>query len=135
MLKVPMQIGVIVAGLGGMTYAHGQQMTEMFIPVGQSPGVSDKSSLIGTIDSMDEKNRTVTVSAQSGAQTVGLTNRTKIWLDRSLLKAPNQLGTSADLQKGRKIEVKLEQGERKQVAEWVKVQLTEPGAGPGAAAK
>jgi len=135
MLKVLMQIGVIVAWLGGMTYAYGQQMTEMFIPVGQSPGLSDKSSLIGTIDSMDEKNRTLTVSAPSGAQMVELTNRTKIWLDRSLLKAPNQTGTSADLQKGRKVEVKLERAERKQAAEWVKVQLTEPGAVPGAAAK
>jgi len=135
MLKVLLQIGVIVAWLGGMTYAHGQQMTEMFIPVGQSPGVSDKSSLIGTIDSMDEKNRIMTVTAPSGAQMVEVTNRTKIWLDRSLLKAPTQTGTYADLRKGRKVEVKLEQGERKQAAEWVKVQLTEPGAGPGAAAK
>ena len=135
MLKVLLQIGVIVAWLGGMTYAHGQQMTEMFIPVGQSPGVSDKSSLIGTIDSMDEKNRIMTVTAPSGAQMVEVTNRTKIWLDRSLLKAPNQTGAYTDLQKGRKVEVKLEQGERKQAAEWVKVQLTEPGAGPGAAAK
>jgi len=135
MLKVLMQIGVTVAWLAGMTYAHSQQMTEMFIPVGQSPGVSNQTSLIGTIDSIDEKNRTVTVAAPSGARTVELTNRTKIWLDRSLLKATNQTGTFADLHKGRKVEVKLEQGERKQVAEWVKVQLTEPGAGPGAAAK
>jgi hypothetical protein len=135
MLKILIQIGVIVAGLGGMTYAHSQQMTEMFIPVGQSPGVSDKSSLIGTIDSMDEKNRIMTVSAPSGAKTVDLTNRTKIWLDRSLLKAPNQTGTYADLQKGRKVEVKWGQGERKQAAEWVKVQLTEPAAGPGAVPK
>jgi hypothetical protein len=135
MLKVLMQIGVIVAWLGGMTYAHSQQMTEMFIPVGQSPGVSNKSSLIGTMDSVDVKNRTVIVAAPSGARTVELTNRTKIWLDRSLLKAINQTGTFADLQKGHKVEVKLEQGERKQVAEWVKVQLTEPGARPGAAAQ
>lgn len=135
MLKVLMQIGVIVAWLGSMTYAHSQQMTEMFIPVGQSPGVSNKSSLIGTIDSIDVKKRTVTVAAPSGARTVELTNRTKIWLDRSLLKVTNQKGTFADLQKGRKVEVKLEQGERKQVAEWVKVQLTGPGAGPGAAAQ
>lgn len=135
MLKVLMQIGVIVTWLAGMTYAHSQQMTEMFIPVGQSPGVSNKASLMGTIDSIDDKKRTVTVAAPSGARTVELTNRTKIWLDRSLLKATNQTGTFADLRKGRKVEVKLEQGERKQVAEWVKVQLTEPGAGPGAAAK
>ena len=135
MLKVLTQIGVIVAWLGGMTFAHSQQMTEMFIPVGQSPGVSNKSSLIGTVDSIDAKNRTVTVAAPSGVRTVALTNRTKIWLDRSLLKAPNQTGAFTNLQKGRKVEVKLEQGEHKQVAEWVKVQLTEPGAGPGAAAK
>ena len=135
MLKVLMQIGVIVAWLGGITYAHSQQMTEMFIPVGQSPGVSNKTSLVGMIESIDAKNRTVTVAAPSGARTVDLTSRTKIWLDRSLLKATNQTGTFADLQKGRKVEVKLEPGDGKQVAEWVKVQLTEPGAGPGAAAK
>ena len=63
------------------------------------------------------------VSSSSGAQTVGITDRTMIWLDRSEQKQPNQNGGINDLQKGRKIEIKARKGEVKAVAEWIKVQV------------
>jgi hypothetical protein len=65
----------------------------------------------------------VTVSTPSGARTVAFTERTLIWLDRSLQKQPNRSGAMADLQPGRKIEIKLRKGEPKPVAEWIKVQV------------
>ena len=113
----------MVVVLGSAFAVHAQEATEIYIPLGQSPGVSGKSSLIGTIESVDAAKRTVTVSGPSGARTVGLTDRTSIWLDRSLQKQPNRNGAMSDLQQGRRVEIKLRKGEPKPVAEWVKIQV------------
>ena len=42
-------MGVVAIGvllLGGTPSAHGQKATEMYIPIGQSPGVSNKTSIV-----------------------------------------------------------------------------------------
>ncbi|HEY7657246.1 MAG TPA: hypothetical protein VH881_10315 [Burkholderiales bacterium] len=111
--------------LGSALTAQAQEATEMYIPLGQSPGVSGKTSLLGTLESVDAAKRTVTVAGPSGARTVGLTDRTSIWLDRSLQKQPNRSGTMADLQRGHRVEIKLRKGEPTPVAEWIKVQVAE----------
>jgi hypothetical protein len=123
MLNRYLGLAIVVVALGGTLEASGQQATEMFIPIGQSPGLSNKGSVIGTLESMDPGKRMVTISSPSGAQTVGITDRTMIWLDRSEQKQPNQNGAINDLQKGRKVEVKVRKGEPKAVAEWIKVQV------------
>jgi len=122
--------GVAVMGLwlGCLTQVHGQEMTEMYIPIGQSPGVSGKSSLSGAIDSVNLQKQTLAVSGPSGIQAVVLTDRTRIWLDRTQAQLSNQIGTLANLQKGLKVEVKFREADQKRIAEWVKVQVTEPGA-------
>jgi len=124
MLNRYLRLAIVVVSLGSTLEAFGQEATEMFIPIGQSPGLSGKGSLIGTLESVDPGKRMVTISSSSGAQTVGITDRTLIWLDRSQQKQPNQNGASNDLQKGRKVEVKLRKGEPKAVAEWIKVQVS-----------
>jgi hypothetical protein len=123
MLKCYLRLAIVVVALGGALNASGQEATEMFIPIGQSPGLSGKGSLLGTLESVDSGKRMVTISSPSGAQRVGITDRTLIWLDRSLQKQPNQKGAITDLQQGRKVEVKLRKGEPKAVAEWIKVQV------------
>ena len=123
MLNRYLRLAIVVMVLGGTLEASGQQATEMFIPIGQSPGLSNKGSVIGTLESVDPGKRMVTISSPSGAQTVGITDRTMIWLDRSEQKQPNQNGAINDLQKGRKIEIKVRKGEPKAVAEWIKVQV------------
>lgn len=123
MLNCYLRLAIVVVALGGTLEASGQQATEMFIPIGQSPGLSNKDSVIGTLESVDPGKRMVTISNSSGAQTVGITDRTMIWLDRSEQKQPNQNGAINDLQKGRKIEIKVRKGEAKAVAEWIKVQV------------
>jgi len=123
MLNRYLRLAIVVVALGGTLDASGQQATEMFIPIGQSPGLSNKGSVIGTLESVDPGKRMVTISSSSGAQTVGITDRTLIWLDRSEQKQPNQNGAINDLQKGRKIEIKVRKGEPKAVAEWIKVQV------------
>jgi hypothetical protein len=123
MLNRYLTLAIVVVALGGTLEVSGQEATEMFIPIGRSPGLSGKESLIGTLESVDAGKRMVTISSPSGAQRVGITDRTLIWLDRSLQKQPNQKGAIADLQQGRKVEVKLRKGEPKAVAEWIKVQV------------
>jgi len=124
MLNRYLRLAIVVVSLGSTLEAFGQEATEMFIPIGQSPGLSGKGSLIGTLESVDPGKRMVTISSPSGAQTVGITDRTLIWLDRNQQKQPNQNGAINDLQKGRKVEVKLRKGEPKAVAEWIKVQVS-----------
>jgi hypothetical protein len=123
MLNRYVTLAIVVVVLGGTLEASGQQATEMFIPIGQSPGLSGKESVIGTLESVDQGKGMVTITSPSGTQTVRFTDRTLIWLDRSLQKQPNQNGAIADLQQGRKVEIKLRKGEPKAVAEWIKVQI------------
>ena len=133
MLKVMMglvAIGVLL--LGGTPTAYGQKATEMFIPVGQSPGLSNKISIIGTIETIDVGAQTIVVAGSSGSWSATITDRTKIWLDKSKLRLSNQKGTVTDLRKGLLVEVKYEEtGVSKGPADWVKVQITEPGGKPG----
>jgi hypothetical protein len=123
MLNRYLGLAFMVVALGSALDASGQQATEMFIPIGQSPGLSNTSTLIGTLESVDPGKMTVTVSSPSGIQTVGITDRTLIWIDRSPEKQPNQPGALRDLQQGRKVEVKPRSGEPQAVAEWIKVQV------------
>ena len=119
-------IGVLLSV--GTPSAHGQKATEMFIPVGQSPGLSNKISIIGTIETINALAQTVVVAGPSGSWSATVTDRTKIWLDKSKLRLPNQKGTFTDLRKGRLAEVKYEtaEGKGKGPADWIKVQITEP---------
>jgi hypothetical protein len=116
-------LAIVIVALGSTLDAFGQEATEIYIPIGQSPGLSNKTSLIGTLESVDPGKRMVTVSGPSGTRTVGITDQTQIWLDRSPQKLPNQKGAIGDLQQGRNVEIKLRKGEPKAVAEWIKVQI------------
>lgn len=109
-------------GFGGLGQVHGQRMTEMYIPIGQSPGVSGKTSVIGEITAVDEAQKTLTVAAAAGSESVVLTDQTWIWLDRSQAQLPNGAGTLAHLRAGRRVEVRFRDADRKRVAEWIKVQ-------------
>jgi hypothetical protein len=106
--------------------AHAQKATEMFIPIGQSPGLSGKHTLIARIEAVNPPTRTLTLKDESGMRTVRITDQTKIWLDRSKLQQPNRTGTFADCRVGSLAEIKFLQNERKEggVVEWIKVQAT-----------
>jgi len=133
MLKVVMGVvGIGVLLLGGTPSAHGQKATEMFIPIGQSPGLSNKISIVGTIETIDARGQTIVVAGPSGSWDATITDRTKIWLDKSKLALPNQKGTFTDLRKGLLAEVKYEEaGVSRGPADWIKVRITEPGGKPG----
>lgn len=128
-------MGIAALLWGGASSAHGQRATERFIPVGQSPGVSGKITVVGKIKSINAKDRILTIEGSAGTHTATITSRTQIWLDRSKLKLSNQKGTFGDCREGRTVEIKYEDPKQmgRGVAEWVKVQLTESsgGTGPG----
>jgi len=118
--------GVVIAAFCAISLAHGQKETERFIPIGQSPGVSQKVTSIGEIAEVDESMRTVTIVEPAGRRTVKITEKTRIWLDRTKLKQPNLPGSFADLRKGRRVEVKYQDPERRLAADWVKVEIAGP---------
>lgn len=120
------RVAVVIAAFCAMSHAHAQRATERYIPLGQSPGVSQKLTLVGQIAQVDASSRTLTILEPAGRRAVQITDRTRIWLDRTRLKLPNQTGSFADLQKGRVVEVKLQGPERRPVADWVKVEIALP---------
>jgi hypothetical protein len=117
-------LGVAMAALCAVPQAQAQKMTEQFIPIGQSPGLSQKYTSIGEITQVNPQERTITIADPAGARTVKVSAKTHIWLDRTKLKQTNLVGGFADLQKGRRVEVKYEDAERRDVADWVKVEIT-----------
>jgi hypothetical protein len=121
-----MVLFVTVSVLGGISSAQCQKMTEMFIPIGQSPGLSGKYSIIGRIDAVNGQGQTITVVDPSGSHTARITEETRIWLDRSRLGHSNQKGSFADLREGLTVEINYEEPDGKEGAdaEWVKVQIT-----------
>lgn len=133
MQKFLIGIGVTITLLWSISFAHGQKETGRYIPLGQSPGLSNKYTLMGAVEMINVQEQTISVAGPSGTQIIKITDHTKIWLDRTKLKLTNLMGSSADLQKGLMVEVKFEDHERKEFADWIKVQITETSTGEGGA--
>ena len=125
MRKHAISIALLISCLGAV-FARGQEATERYIPIGQSPGLSRQYNYMGPIDAVDAENRTLTVAGPSGARVVKLTERTRIWLDRSMLESTSSSGSFEDCLLGRTVEVKYEDPSRRELADWIKVQITRP---------
>ncbi|MGH8532784.1 MAG: hypothetical protein ACREV1_08700 [Gammaproteobacteria bacterium] len=119
-------LGVLLALPASALFA--QEAMEMFIPIGDSHGVSNIYSNIGKIVTVNEQNRSLTMSDSSGVRyLVTIPNEVPIWLDRSKGQGKNQVGSLADLQPGRKVEVKYNEAPAQGTsvtADWVKVDMT-----------
>jgi hypothetical protein len=119
-------MGVLLGG-GPPVSAH--EMTERYIPIGQSPGMSGKYSGIGKVQATNPRDRTVVIVGSTGTWSAKVTERTRIWLDRSKLRLTNLKGTFADLRPGATVEVKHEDHQRgvsSGPAEWIKVEVSAP---------
>jgi len=123
MRRLLIGIGVAPTLLGAVLSVHGQKATERFIPLGQSPGLSQQATTIGEVADADPRAQTLTVVDQGRRLTVKITAQTQIWLDRSKLKQTNLTGSFSDLKNGRRVEVKYLDPETRQTAEWVKVEV------------
>ena len=103
--------------------ADAQKSTERYIPIGQSPGLSGKYTVIGRVAEIDMKTRTMTITGQSRTWTTKLGDRTQIWLDCSAFQHPNGRGTLDDCKPGLLCEIKYEgRGPDTITCEWIKVQ-------------
>lgn len=119
-------LGVVLMLVGAPPGARAQKSTEQFIPIGSSPGISKKYTSIGTVEGLNVRDSMFTISEAGSRRTIRITPRTRIWLDRSKLKLPNLVGGTADLQPGRRVEVKFENSVLRQVADWIKVEAPNP---------
>lgn len=123
MLKRMIAIGTTIILVGVMSYAFAEKTTELYIPIGKSPGLSGKYTVVGKIEKADYKNRTFTMSNSSGIYSVTVTKRTVIFLDRSKVKLKNLYGTFADCKRDMMAEVRFEEDSQAKPAEWVKLQI------------
>lgn len=113
---------LILLLLGSISFAYAQKTTEIFIPMGKSPGLSYKYTYMGNIESVNNQKRTVKVNGRD----VQVSRDTKIWLDRTALKMTNVAGRFSDLQSGRQVEIKYVDADRRKAAEWIKVKVAQP---------
>jgi len=119
---------VLAAALaGGATAALGQKSSEIFIPIGQSPGLSGKHTVTARVQSVDAAQRSMTVVDSAGAVvTLRADAKTAVWLDRSQVKLPNRKGDLSDCRKDMTVEVKYRNNDARAAAvEWIKVQASE----------
>jgi hypothetical protein len=100
-----------------------QKATEIYIPLGKSPGVSGKFSLIGKVESVNAKDSTISIRQQGGVKTGRITANTIIYLDKSNLKRPNTKGSLTDIKQGVLVELKYQDNHSGGLIEWLKVQL------------
>jgi hypothetical protein len=131
MRRPSLGLALILGLLCSIPLAHAQQATERYIPLGKSPGLSGKYTYIGPISAADPESRTLTVFGPAGSRTVRITERTRIWLDRTKLRLPTRDGHFEDFRRGRMAEVEYEDHERKESAAWVKVEIRELESAPG----
>lgn len=120
MHKIAMAISILCLCTAGQ--ALGQQQTEIYIPIGESPGLSGTYTDVGQILSFDADSRTLSLAARGGTRPVHITDDTDIWLDRSAAKLRNASGSVSDLVPGRRAEVKYKDPAKRQSAAWIKVE-------------
>ncbi len=121
MHKYAIAIPILWLCTAGHALAH--QQTEIYIPIGESPGLSGTYTDVGQILGFDAGSRTLSLAAQGGTRPVRITIDTNIWLDRSGVKLRNVGGGVSDLVSGRRAEVKYMDPTKRQSAAWVKVEV------------
>ncbi|SRR6266496_4664756 len=102
---------------------YAQKETEVFIPLGKSPGVSGKYSVMGKVGTVNTADSTITIAQDATIKTIKITAGTEIYLDKSKLKLTNKKGSFADIKEGLMVEAKYKNNKPDGLIEWLKVQL------------
>ncbi len=102
---------------------YAQKETEVFIPLGKSPGVSGKYSVMGKVGTVNTVDSTITIAQDATNKTIKITAGTEIYLDKSKLKLTNKKGSFADIKEGLMVEAKYKNNKPDGLIEWLKVQL------------
>ena len=125
MLRYVIVIGIAFAMNGTVPNASAQKTTEIFIPIGKSPGLSGEYTKIGEIEAVSAQDQTITMSDAAGSYTLQVSEGCSIWLDKSQMKSTNHVGSFSDLVTGRMVEVKYKGNDPEGDVEWIKVQIAE----------
>lgn len=108
--------------------ASAQQATEQFIPIGQSPGALTMQGQVTSSAAPAAAGGEGSVSMTSEAAPAGVSYvvgpNTRVYIDNSTHGHPNTLGSMADVQPGRAIEVSIPNLQTP-VATWIKVRASE----------
>ncbi len=123
--------GLITALALGASMALAHPATERYIPIGKSPGVS-QTATTGVIEAVNVAARSIRVGGREAGHWVRLTDRTRIWLDRTHLEKNNLIGGFSDCEVGRTVEIRYLDPESRSVAAWIKIAvptLAAPGRG------
>ncbi len=111
--------------LGISQIASAQYATEIMIPIGQSPGVSGKHTVLGNVTSVDTQTGVVTIEETTGSHQAKISGNTPVFLDRSQLRQSNREASIADIGEGMRVEVKYVNNDRGAAVEWIKVQAAQ----------
>ena len=117
-MKCLSKITLVGVALLGWNIACAQQATEIFIPIGKSPGISGTDSVIGSISSVNYNEYRMTVAADGETMTVTMTSSTRYYVDRHKYKQRNTTGNFEDCEPGRRIEVLIDNDGN---AVWIKI--------------
>ena len=118
------KIIILAAAMCWASYElQAQKSTEIYIPLGKSPGVSGKYCVMGRVDAVNAVNSTITVKLGAAIKACTITTATAIYLDKSKLKLSNKKGVFADIKPGLMVEVKYKDNKPDSFVEWIKVQL------------
>ncbi|MDH3748278.1 MAG: hypothetical protein OER97_08725 [Gammaproteobacteria bacterium] len=94
-----------------------QKATEVYIPIGSSPGVSESKSFVGTIKRVNYEARSIELVGQDGTKTIYVSDDTLYYLDRSVYGKKNTAGEMHDCKVGLRVEV----FEYDDTVAWVKI--------------
>lgn len=101
--------------------AFAQRATEVYIPIGESPGVSGTESVIGIITGLEYEQHRMTVSTADGTRIVVTTPETRYYIDKSSEVQRNVTGSIDDCREGRRIEAYVHENDE---AVWIKIAAT-----------
>lgn len=119
-MRNTLKILILLAGIAVAASAAAHQETELYIPIGKSPGISHVKSQIGRIQSLSASGDGVTLLVQDRAVYVAFDKTTKIYLQYAAPGQRNRLGTYADCQADRTAEIHVgDDGKLR----WIKVEM------------
>ncbi len=92
--------GVVGLALAGAVPVWAHPATELYIPIGKSPGVSHVKTRIGRIQSLAAALSGLTLATDAGPAYVAAGRATRIYLQFADPSRANQLGSYADCKQG-----------------------------------
>ncbi len=107
------------------SFSIAQKSTEIYIPVGKSPGISGKYSTIGRVEAINHTDSTITITiaGELGSHTIKCAKDTKIWVDKTSIKQFNKGANLIDIKIGSIIETKYKGNKSDALVEWIKIQI------------